>query len=327
MLALFRTNKFFANIFLLFYILILWASIFFVEHQTVSSNGGIFYSIIDSFIEIGSLQRKILAMIFVFIQAVIINFLVGKQKMTEEITLLPGVFFILFSSFSPQFFDLSPQMFGNFFLILALNEIFGTYNKYSCADSIFNIGFFIGLASLFYFSYSIMLLLAWLGLGVMRAIKLKERLMMIVGFLSPYILMMIYKFWNDDLPDFYNLQFTKNLAFLDFTGEYSIHSVYVIAFFILCVLIAVFSMKTYAYRMKISIQKSLNILYMFLAISVLTLLFQKSVNLQHILVLIPALSIFISINFVKMPSHWGEILHLGMLVSVLVWQFFPLLNF
>ena len=326
MLSLFRTNKFFANIFLLFYILILWASIFIVNHETVSSHGGIFYSSIDSLLEIGSLQRKILAMIFVFVQAVIINYLVGKQKMTEEITLLPGVFFILFSSFSPQFFDLSPAMFGNFFLILAINEIFGTYNKYSCADSIYNIGLFIGLASLFDFSYTIMLLLAWLGLGVMRAIKLKERLMMIVGFLSPYILVMIYKFWNNDLQDFYTIQFNKNLAFLDFSGEYSIHSAYVVGFFGLCVLVAIFSMKTYAYRMKINKQKSLNILYMLLAISVLSLLFQKSVQLQHILVLIPALSILISINFVKMPSHWGEILHLGMLVSVLVWQFFPLLN-
>jgi len=305
----------------------LWASIFFVDHETVSSNGGIFYSNIDSYLEVGSLQRKILAMIFVFLQAVIINFLVSRQKMTEEITLLPGVFFILFSSFSPQFFDLSPQMFGNFFLILALNEIFGTYNKYSCADSIYNIGLFIGLASLFDFSYTIMLLLAVLGLGVMRAIKLKERLMLIVGFFSPYVLVMIYKFWTNDIEGFYTLQFSKNLAFLDFDIEYNLHSGYIIGFFGLCVLVAIFSMKTYAYRMKISIQKSLNILYMLLAISILSLLFQKSLNLQHILVLIPALSIFISINFVKMPSHWGEILHLGMLVSVLVWQFFPLLNF
>ena len=327
MLALFRTNKFFANIFLLFYILLLWVSIFFVDHDVVPSSGAYFFTWFDSLIEVGSLQRKLLAMVFVFLQAVVINYIVGKQKMTEEITLLPGMFFILFSSFSPQFFDLSPQMFGNFFLILALNEIFNTYNKYSCADSIYNIGLWIGIASLFYFSYSIMLLLAWLGLGVMRAIKLKERLMMIVGFLSPYALVMIYKFWKDDLAGFYKIQFSDNLAFLDFVGEYSIHSIYVIGFFVLCVLIAVLSMKTYAYRMKISIQKSLNILYMFLAISILTLIFQKSVNIQHILVLIPALSIFISINFVKMPSHWGEILHLAMLVSVLGWQFFPLLNF
>ena len=327
MLALFRTNKFFANIFLLFYILLLWASIFFVEHEIIPSSGSYFYSLIDYLLEEGSLRRKMLALIFVFLQAVFINYLVGKQKMTEDITLLPGVFFILFSSFSPQFFDLSPQMFGNFFLILALNEIFGTYNKYSCADSIYNIGLWIGLASLFYISYAVMLLLAWLGLGVMRAIKLKERLMMIVGFLSPYALVMTYKYWTDDLANFYNIQFSKNVAFLDFVGDYSIHNLYVIGFFILCVLVAFLSMKIYSYRMKISIQKSLNILYMFLAISILTLLFQKSVNIQHILVLIPALSILISINFVKMPSHWGEILHLGMLVSVLAWQFFPLLNF
>ena len=327
MLALFRTNKFFANFFLLFYILIVWVSIFIIDHDIIQSNGSYFYVQLSSQIEIGTFSSQIIAMLFVFLQAVLINYIVGKQKMTEEVTLLPGVFFILFSSFSPQFFDLSPQMFGNFFLILMLNEIFVTYNKYSCADSIYNIGLWIGIASLFYFSYCLMLVLAWLGLSVMRGMKIKERLMMIIGFLSPYALVMVYKFWNDDLAHFYNIQFANNFTLFDFGGEYSVHNIYVLSFFTLCILIAIFSMKTYTYRMKISIQKSINILYMFLAITFLTIFFQKSPNIQHILVLIPALSIFISINFVKMPKHWGELLHLGLLVSVLAWQFFPLLNF
>lgn len=227
MLALFRTNKFFANFFLLFYILILWVSIFIIDHDIIQSNGSYFYVQLSSQIEIGTFSSKIMAMLFVFLQAVLINYIVGKQKMTEEVTLLPGVFFILFSSFSPQFFDLSPQMFGNFFLILMLNEIFGTYNKYTCADSIYNIGLWIGIASLFYFSYCLMLVLAWLGLSVMRGMKIKERLMMIIGFLSPYALVLVYKFWNDDLAHFYNIQFANNFAFLDFGGEYSVHYIYV----------------------------------------------------------------------------------------------------
>ncbi len=289
-------------------------------------NGGYLFQQFFGDYDLTTLNSKLLAAFLVFLQAVFVNVICSSQRMTEEVTLIPGLTYLLISSSSPQFLCISPNLIANFFLILALYEMFETYNIYSCADKIYNIGVWIALAALFSPPYLFIIVLAWLGLGILRANKFKERVILLIGFISPFLLLFTYKYWTDSLAQFYEIQFFQNFSFFDFKNVERFDLLFTLSFFALLILISLFSIKTYNYRMKIRVQKNISILYFSLAISILTVLFQSGVNLQNLMVMIPALSILISINFVRMPRHWAEIVHLFLLAAVLVWQFIPLLN-
>ena len=94
----------------------------------------------------------LISLILVLLQALLLNILSARFRVSREVTMFPGLFYILLMSTLPSFLHLSPVLMGNTFLILAISSLFNAYNKSSVADSIFNIGFWIGVASLFYFS-------------------------------------------------------------------------------------------------------------------------------------------------------------------------------
>ena len=311
---------------LLLYVALLWSSMFFVEHEISMGKGGYLFDLFLGSYDLSSPNSKILAAFLVFIQAVFVNVICSRQRLTEEVTLIPGLTYILLSSISPQFMCISPNLMANFFILLALYEMFETYNIYSCADKIYNVGLWVALAGLFSPPYLLLVVLAFIGLSILRANKFKESLILIIGFISPFILIMTYKYWKDSLAEFYKIQFSDNLDFMDFSSVSSVEMFYTLGFFILLILITLFSVKTYNYRMKMKVQKNINILYFYLVTSIITVFFQNGINLQHLMLLIPALSILISINFVRMPRHWAEIFHLFLLVAVILWQYLPLLN-
>lgn len=297
-----------------------------MQTSTEPSSGAYLFEKLLSGFEHNTLSCQLIAAFLVFLQAVFVNIIASRQRMTEEVTLIPGLTFILLSSICVQFFGINPYLIANFFILLALYEMFDSYNVYSCADKIYNIGLWIALAGLFCAPYLFLIIFAWIGLGIQRANKLKERVMLLAGYLSPFILILTLMYWNDTLPEFYELQFGKNLDFLSFKAQDSIQLSFSLGFFILLLLIALFSLKTYNYRMKIKVQKIISILFFLVLTSLLTLFFQHNIMLQHLMVLIPALSFLISINFVRMPKHWAEIFHLFFLVAVVIWQYLPLLN-
>jgi len=140
------------------------------------SQSGIFSELLYQWISPHSMEGFVVATILVFLQAVTINVIVGKYRIANEISLLPGMFYVLLSSAFSEFLYLSPLILANTFYIIVLMELFSIYRKYSAAGAIFNIGLWTGVASLFYGSYLFLFILAMAGLGILRSFKLKEQL-------------------------------------------------------------------------------------------------------------------------------------------------------
>ena len=327
MLSIFRTNQIFANILLIIYATITHISLFIVPSSWKPQNSGILSDWVYSWLDVPSILASIFSILLVSFQATIINFICIRYRMAAEINLFPGLFYILIVSLIPDFLHLSPILLGNTFLIFALYQLLETYKKYSAADNIYNVGLWIGVASLFYFSFAIFFLLGWLGLNILRAFKLKERIILLIGFLSPYLLTFTYAFWNDNSLAFLQKQGFSNLAFLDFATIEPL-TLYVGGGTILLLLLtALLSSRTYSLKKNIRVQKNINILFLCLFISVFSLLFQSNIGIEHLLLLSVPLGIFISFNFTRMSNQMAESLHLIWLTLVLFWQFFPLFQF
>ncbi len=321
MLNLFRTNQLFFSVLLIFYVAALHVAVFVTSYDWAPIGFGYFSGLVYAQIGYQGLVPQVVTIVLLFLQAIAINAIVANHRLDDTVTLFPGLFYILIASALPRFLLLSPLHMANTFYLIALSELFKVYKKPSAATNIFNVGFWISIASLFYFSYSIFILLAFVGLGILRAFSLQERLMVIIGALVPYILTSVYVFWNDQWAEFVQQHFIYSIALFDFRNEPNLVSVLKIIFVDIFLVVAIFSYSLYMFKKNIQVQKKISVLYWGLLLAACTLFFQAGIQLDHLLVLAVPLGMMISINFTSMSSRWAEVLHLLILVVILIFQY------
>lgn len=321
MLNLFRTNQLLFSVLLIFYAAVLHLVVFVIPIDWQPSSYGYLSAKLYDWIGYKGLIPDILAIVLLFLQATAINSIVATHRLDDSVTLFPGLFYILISSALPQFLHLSPLLLANTFYLIAISELFKVYKKPAAADNIFNIGFWISVASLFYFSYAIFIIMGLVGLNILRAFNLQERLIALSGALVPYILVGVYAFWIDEWTVFVQQQFVKNLAFLDFKGLPGIESYLKIAFVDIFLIVAIFSYGAYNLKKNIQVQKKFDVLYWGLLFSAFTILFQSGIQLDHLLIFAVPLGIMISINFTSLSRRWAEILHLFILLVIFIFQY------
>ncbi|MEM1323791.1 MAG: DUF6427 family protein [Bacteroidota bacterium] len=324
MLSLFRTNQSIANFFLVFYAAIYRILPFFFGTQEWSQHSGILSESTLAIVGSGPFSY-ILALLLVCFQALLINTAVASYRITNEVSLFPGLFYILVSSSIPEFQGLSAPLLANTFYILALMELFKTYKKYSSAAEIFNVGLWLAIGSLFYFSMISFVLLAIFGLVIVRAFRPKEIVMFLCGFFAPYFLINVYYFWTDRWPYFWQHHFADNFGFFDFAASPLGWEHYVkLGFFALLVIFAIVNYSRFNFKKTIQVQKYINILYLGLLCAGLALMLQANTTLQHLLLLAPPLGIFLSFTFLNLNRQLAATLHLLLLFLLLILQCKPL---
>ena len=326
MLSIFRTNQFFASILLFIYAAIVRASAFIIPSDWQPSNSGFLSEMMYQWIDVNSSTANILAIVLIGIQATFLNLIITQYRMAKEISLFPGLFYILLSSFVPDFLHLSPILMANTFYIMALYEMYSSYKQFSSADKNYNIGLWIAIGSLFYFPYAFFLLLGWIGLGILRAFKIKERIMMILGFLTPYIFALTHAYVYNYIDLFFPKYIYSNLSFFDLQPIDSIEGYVILIVFIIMIIITLLSMNQYEKRKNIQVQKNISILYWGMVITALTVIFQANINLEHLLMLAVPLGIFLSFNFSNMAARWAEVIHMFLLLSLMFIHFRPLIG-
>ena len=321
MLNIFRTNQLLFSVFLIFYVLLLWSySLIFPEDWQAASMGIFSYWVYEWIGSSGLLAQSV-AVVLLFIQGVWLCKISMDHRLGDKVNLFPGVFYVLLASSLPDFLHLSPILMGNTFFIIALSALIGTYKTKLTAGRIFNTGWWLSVASLFYLSFLVFIVLGIIGLTIMRAIKIKEWLMLLIGALVPYILTATYCFWHDILPFFIQFQFVESIQFFDFNIDFSWYSYAELCFFIILTIIVILSFNTYMLKKNIQVQKKLSILYWSLLLLPLSLLFQANVALEHLLIACVPLGMFLSFSFTTMSPQLAEAWHLLLLVVVLIWHF------
>lgn len=327
MLSIFRSNQQIANFLYLIYLVILFAFHFIVPISKIPTRPGILTYNIYQIIPWNTLGGDIIAIILLFLQAFFINVMVSNNKLTNEVNLFPGLFYILIACLSPDFIYLSPLVLANGFYLISIYNLFTVYNNQKSASAIFNVGFFISTASLFYFSYIILILLGFLGLNILRAFNTKERLILLTGTITPYLLLGVYFFWFDQLSVFIKYQITDSIAFLPFQlpFEFAFEDYFSFSLLIIILLVVLLAYGNNIARKIRETQKKINILYWMLIIPVISLLFQAEIQLEHLAIIAMPLGILFSFNFSRMAPNWAELFHLFLLAAILFNQYYRII--
>ncbi len=322
MLSLFRTNQLVANALLIFYILLLRFSSFVVPYELHPGQGGILGENLLSIVPPEGTLSAVLSIILIFLQALLINITAARYRVARSVSLFPGVFYVLLCSSFPDFLYLSPVLVANTFLILALYELLGVYKKYYSNGRIFNAGLWIGLATLFYFSSIVFIGAIFIGFFILRAFKIKEQIGLLLGFISPFWLVGIYYFVQNALPDFWSRSF-GNIGFLDANLSNEWDSYVQLSIFAIFILAAIFSYRTYTYKVSIQAQKFVDVFFWVLAFSATTLLIQDNIQADHLIFLAVPLSFLIGMTFLYMNRRLAEALHFLLLAGIFLLQFKP----
>ena len=332
MLGFFRTNQLAANLFLIIYAFLLRSMGLLAMPDWEPSSAGVLSQSVYSYLGTQGWLPDLIALLLVLVQALLLNVLSARFRISREVTMFPGVFYLLMMSTLPSFLHLSPVLMGNTFLILALSSLFNAYKKASVTDSIYNVGFWIGMASLFYFSNFVFVLLAIFGLATLRNFRFKEFLMILIGIITPIFLAGTASFLLDQWIPFYQLTFLEGFGWLNFSSpmgkfDWVAHwSNYVpLVIFGVLTIIVFLSFNTYFQKQNIRSQKNIQVLYYFIVIAALSIFFQKGIRLEQLLLIAIPLALLLPLNFLEFKKkEIGSGIHLAWLVGILFLQYYLL---
>ncbi len=321
MLSLFRTNQLFANLLLIAYVALVRSSIFVKPVLSVYKPQGILSYEIAQMIGNAHWVEPFWATLLVIIQAIIINVLVARHRMTDEQSLFPGVFYALLVSSVPDFLGLSAALLASTFIIASLYDFFIAYKKPIAASNIFNVGLWIGIGSFFYFSLTIYVLWAIIAITILRAGSFKEILMILSGMFAAYFLIGTVYFVTNRYDYFWQHHIKENMAYLNLIGNNNWLLFCERLFFFILVGITILFQSFYASKKSIQVQKYQTVLYWSMIFAGLTLIFQAKADMSSLILLAPALCIFLSYNFLNMRNQVSEAIHLLWLSVVLFLQY------
>jgi len=268
------------------------------------------------------LAHSIFSFLLLYLQAVYINRLVIKNKLALNITLIPGMIYCFLVSFLPEYHVLSPLMIANTFFLLAIGQIFKIYKKPRVADTLFNVGFLIGIATLFVPKYSLLMISGFISIIILRSVKFREIIQILSGFLVVLILNHGFLYLFDSPFRFYlsEVSLWPKIDFKDLNAL----SLYFIIGMILTAVFGVFNYNKYTIKKSIQVQKKIDILYWVLVSSLfLTLICKDTSHGLALLSFIP-LSIFLAMSLLKIKNPiTQEIVHLAALIALFYYHFGP----
>jgi hypothetical protein len=136
----------------------------------------------------------LLAFSLLFLQAIILTRFLMNQRMMNKPNYLPGMAYLLITSLLPEWNFFSAPLLINSILLLILSGLFRIYNQPNAKGTIFNIGLALGIAGFLFVSSLTFIVWILLALAVMRAFRLNEWLLCILGVTTPFYFYAIYIF-------------------------------------------------------------------------------------------------------------------------------------
>lgn len=145
----------------------------------------------------GAVIASLLALFLLYVQALMVNFMINEYRLTMRPTFLPAMAYMLITSLLPEWTYMSAVLLSNTLVILMFIILFGLYNVGVGNGKIYNIGLLAGLASYIFFPSVFFSLSIIMGLMILRPFRMNEVFLLLMGALTPYYFYAVYLFLND----------------------------------------------------------------------------------------------------------------------------------
>ena len=322
MIEIFRTNQIFATLLLIPYTFLIriysliYPSGYEVQEWDTPFSKYLFTSVIES-----PILQSIVACVVVFFTANFINRHIVQNRLSKHLTLLPGLFFILITAGMPGGMICSPALLSGFFLMLAITSINRIYKTNDAAVRIFNAGFYIAIAVIFYPANLFFWAFGVIALLILRSFKVSELLILTSGMFIPLFLLGTYYYWHGDLSLIWEyFQFDKGILALFLA--LNLNSILYLVAIGITVIYCILRYNSFTMKSAIQVQKKVDIIYWLMLFCLLIMFFVNGITFTHLVLLAIPFSMFIGLSYEKMKSAMiAEMIHVVIIIAILLSQF------
>lgn len=132
----------------------------------------------------------------------LVRFINRKNSLSEMNAYVLLILTILFGAF-PKAMEMNNQFIAHFLLLLSFRRIYSVRTFKSVNQKLFDSGFWIGIATLFFSWSAVFLVLVFATAMVHKKNTIRSFLIPIVGFITPLFLTFTYYFVTDDITFFH----------------------------------------------------------------------------------------------------------------------------
>ncbi len=221
MLALYRSNQPFVIFLIIFTAIVMWIP-YFVDPEVFLRELTFQKQALDlmSLISLNQYLLLSISLILCLFLAFLVSFINLSKQLIEKRNYFPALFFLLTISWIPDLKMYINSLIALIFISFAFNRMLSAYSKKYNLFAFFDSGILIGLASLFYFSFSIFLFVLWIAIILFQIPAWRNFLTSLIGFLVPWLFYYgIYYFINGSFKELNQLIYDlllNNQAYKDF---------------------------------------------------------------------------------------------------------------
>lgn len=264
----------------------------------------------------------LLAFLITLAQGLQLNKVVNKYNLLGRATFLPALLYIALACSLSSFLTLTPPLLCNFLLIAMIDRFLNIYHKADCKGALFDLGFMIGIGTLFYFPFIAFLPLLWISLLIFKPFNWREWLTGLIGFLTIYTLLALTYFWQDKTNELRFLWHGFNQKTPHFLPQ-DLHDYLVLVIpCLILVLFTIFLRKNF-YKSTVHIRKSIQLTSVLLLASFGSIFLAQDFWQYHFLLSLPPLAIYMAYYFNYANKKWVfEPLFLLMVLGFIYFQWF-----
>lgn len=307
LIRIFKQNAPLSPILLLVVGLLLWADgfIFYNKVSLVVDDPAPLYGLFAAMLQGMPMLSLVVAFTLLLLQVFIVNYIAQSNSLLSRPSWLPGFLYLVMMSSDPSLISFHPLLLANLFLLIALARALLAYSEGEVMLEVFNVGFLIALAGLFY--YPALLFFLWLivVMGIYFLLHPRGLAAAIMGFLTPFFFLLTYFYLSDQLEVRLEQMLAQYDPLLILEQSYSPFSTMMIVFLGLLSFLAFMKLTMVFITDKpVRIRKRFRVLIYFFVFSLLSVLVVTDYfEVHHALMMIP-LSVVLSVFFIEMKRKW-----------------------
>lgn len=258
----------------------------------------------------------LVAALLVLVQAIIFNIVVNNHGLLSKPSYLPALLYVTGTSLFMPFLILSPALICNFLLIWLMDKFMKIGKSPNAIMIMFDTGMIIGLGTLIYFPFIVMLLMIWLTLLLYRSFNWREWLSGLAGFITIFLFLGVFYYWNDNLGMFYKIWLPLTNKF-PATFKINYNDYLVLVPVTVMMVLAIIQLRESFFRSFISTRKAFQMLFFMFLCAIVSVYTKPNFRLYHFLLCVPPGAVLLAFYFSNATKRWFyESLFLVLVVAI-----------
>lgn len=279
--------------------------------------GELLYELI-AFLSFSSWLTPLITTVLVLLQALQLNKLVIKHEALFNPSFLPALLYITCMSLLADFLQFTSVIVANSLLLVILDKLFELYKIEKPLKTIFDVGLCSAISALLYFPSIFTFPLCLISLNLLRTNSLREWIVCISGFALPYMFMLFYFFWTDQISLFYPnclpVFFNENTNFISWNIKNAVPCITAIVL----VVLAFIMLQPNFNKNTVQVRKYQQVLMLLLLLSGCSFLLQPQLMVTHFIIMVIPTSVFIAYYFLANKNFWiTETLYILLVCTIL----------